>query len=162
MNCWSSTKIWFLIFFYPDGYFEWISPSQGFWPFLPLCPRFLVLTCYTPLILWFFIKCTMLFWIFFFRWIFWMNFAITGVLAVFVIVPEVFGADLEGTGARKKMLPVEEHYAYNLKVMWDFEGILRYSPIFYGYYSEKEKGAYLNYVWDLGWKRASICVLWIL
>ena len=81
-----------------------------------------------------------------------MNFAITGVLAVFVIVPEVFGADLEGTGARKKMLPVEEHYAYNLKVMWDFEGILRYSPIFYGYYSEKEKGAYLNYVRDLGWK----------
>ena len=79
-----------------------------------------------------------------------MNFAITGVLAVFVIVPEVFGADLEGTGARKKMLPVEEHYAYNLKVMWDFEGILRYSPIFYGYYSEKEKGAYLNYVRDLG------------
>ena len=81
-----------------------------------------------------------------------MNFAITGVLAVFVIVPEVFGADLEGTGARKKMLPVEEHYAYNLKVMWDFEGILRYSPIFYGYYSEKEKGAYLNYIRDLGEK----------
>ena len=85
-------------------------------------------------------------WNLFFRWIFWMNFAITMVLAVFVIVPEVFGAELEGTGARKKMLPVEEHYAYNLKVMWDFEGILRYSPIFYGYYSEKEKGAYLNYV----------------
>ena len=81
-----------------------------------------------------------------------MNFAITGVLAVFVIVPEVFGADLEGTGARKKMLPVEEHYAYNLKVMWDFEGILRYSPIFYGYYSEKEKGAYLTYVRDL-WEK---------
>ena len=37
------------------------------------------------------------------------------------------------------MLPVEEYYAYNLKVMWDFEGILRYSPIFYGYYSDKVK-----------------------
>ena len=75
-----------------------------------------------------------------------MNFAITMVLTVFVILPEVLGADWEGSGARKKMLPVEEHYAYNLKVMWDFEGILRYSPIFYGYYSEKPKESYLNYV----------------
>ena len=60
------------------------------------------------------------------------------ILTTFVIVPEVLGADREGTGARKKMLPVEEYYGYNLKVMWDFEGILRYSPIFYGYYSSKE------------------------
>ena len=62
---------------------------------------------------------------------------ITLVLTVFVIIPEVLAADWSGTGARKKMLPVEEYYAYNLKVMWDFEGILRYSPIFYGYYSDK-------------------------
>lgn len=75
----------------------------------------------------------------FLRWIFWMNFAITLVLTFFVMIPEVLAADWEGTGARKKMLPVEEHYAYNLKVMWDFEGILRYSPIFYGYYSDKVK-----------------------
>ena len=66
-----------------------------------------------------------------------MNFAITLVLTVFVIIPEVLAADWVDTGARKKMLPVEEYYAYNLKVMWDFEGILRYSPIFYGYYSDK-------------------------
>ena len=75
----------------------------------------------------------------FLRWIFWMNFAITLVLTVFVIIPEVSAADWVDTGARKKMLPVEEYYAYNLKVMWDFEGILRYSPIFYGYYSDKTK-----------------------
>ena len=61
----------------------------------------------------------------FLRWIFWMNFFITLVLTVFVIIPEVLAADWTGTGARKKMLPVEEHYAYNLKIMWDFEGILR-------------------------------------
>ena len=93
----------------------------------------------------------------FLRWIFWMNFAITVVLTIFVIIPEVsqgflerldkkmtfpfflkvLAADWEGTGARKKMLPVESHYAFNLKVMWDFEGIMRYSPIFYGYFSSK-------------------------
>ena len=50
---------------------------------------------------------------------------------------QVLAADWEGTGARKKMLPVETHYAFNLKVMWDFEGIMRYSPIFYGYFSSK-------------------------
>ncbi len=49
-----------------------------------------------------------------------MNLVITIILVVFVIVPEVFGAEWFGTGARKKMLPVEEQYAYNLKVMWDF------------------------------------------
>ena len=59
------------------------------------------------------------------------------MLTTFVIVPEVLAADRDGTGARKKMLPVEEYYGYNLKVMWDFNGILRYSPIFYGYYSSK-------------------------
>jgi hypothetical protein len=63
-----------------------------------------------------------------------MNFAITIVLTVFVIIPEVLAADWHGSGARKIMLPVEKYYAYNLKVIWDFEGIMRYSPIFYGYY----------------------------
>jgi len=29
---------------------------------------------------------------------------------------QVLAADWEGTGARKKMLPVERFYAYNLKV----------------------------------------------
>ena len=65
-----------------------------------------------------------------------MNFAITIMLTVVVIIPEVLGASWSGTGARKRMLPVEEHYATNLKVMWDFEGIMRYSPIFYGFYSD--------------------------
>ena len=41
--------------------------------------------------------------------------------------------------ARKRMLPVESIYGYNLKVMWDFEGILRYSPLFYGFYSDESK-----------------------
>ena len=27
---------------------------------------------------------------------------------------------------------------YIFQVMWDFEGILRYSPMFYGYFSNKE------------------------
>ena len=68
-----------------------------------------------------------------------MNFTITVIIAVLVMIPEQLGADWEGTGARKNMLPVEKYYAYNLRIMWDFEGILRYSPIFYGYYSDKKQ-----------------------
>ena len=77
----------------------------------------------------------------FLRWIFWMNLAITVMLTLCVIVPEILGADMNGSGARKKMLPVEEIYGTNLKVMWDFEGILRYTPMFYGYYSDESKTA---------------------
>ena len=84
-------------------------------------------------------KCKVFCFFSFSRWLFWMNFTITILVTVFVIIPEVLAADWEGTGARKKMLPVEQYYAYNLRIMWDFEGSLRYSPIFYGFYSNKEK-----------------------
>ena len=68
-----------------------------------------------------------------------MNVAITVMLTVSVIVPEVLGADWKGSGARKRMLPVEQMYGSNLKVMWDFEGIMRYSPLFYGFYSKESE-----------------------
>ena len=70
-----------------------------------------------------------------------MNVAITVMLTVSVIVPEVLGADWKGSGARKRMLPVEQMYGSNLKVMWDFEGIMRYSPLFYGFYSDESKSS---------------------
>jgi hypothetical protein len=43
-------------------------------------------------------------------------------------LPQVLAADWEGTGARKKMLPVERLFAYNLKV--DFKGCLHETQIF--------------------------------
>ena len=75
-----------------------------------------------------------------FRWIFWMNLIIAVLIAVFVIVPEVLAANREAAGskgARKDLLRVEKFYAYNFVYLWEFEGALRYSPIFYGYYSKE-------------------------
>ena len=37
------------------------------------------------------------------------------------------------------MLDLEEKTSLNLKVLWDFEGILRYSPLFYGYYGNQPR-----------------------
>lgn len=45
-------------------------------------------------------------------------------------------ADKSGTGERKFLLQEEVVSAYDFKVLWDFEGMLRYSPIFYGYFSK--------------------------
>jgi hypothetical protein len=35
------------------------------------------------------------------------------------------------------MLPEEHKKAMNFITIWDFEGYLRYSPLFYGYYSNR-------------------------
>lgn len=35
------------------------------------------------------------------------------------------------------MLPEEQANATRFSSIWDFEGVLKYSPIFYGYYSDK-------------------------
>jgi hypothetical protein len=35
------------------------------------------------------------------------------------------------------MLPEEKAKSTNLLTLWDFEGVLKYSPIFYGYYTNK-------------------------
>ncbi|GFQ75519.1 transmembrane channel-like protein 3, partial [Trichonephila clavata] len=40
---------------------------------------------------------------------------------------------------RKEIESEEKESALNLKNIWDFEGYLKYSPIFYGYYSNREK-----------------------
>lgn len=44
-------------------------------------------------------------------------------------------ADKDLAGERKIMLEEEKATATDLLTLWDFEGILKYSPIFYGYYT---------------------------
>jgi hypothetical protein len=47
-------------------------------------------------------------------------------------------ADPKSAGERKEMLPEEKAKATNLLTLWDFEGVLRYSPLFYGYYTNRD------------------------
>ncbi|XP_064086907.1 transmembrane channel-like protein 2 [Macrobrachium nipponense] len=75
----------------------------------------------------------------FLRWVLGLNVVLVAVLAAFVIIPEFLAADRSKAGGRKTLLPTDVLTAYDFKVMWDFEGIMRYSPIFYGYYSKTPK-----------------------
>ncbi|XP_049813717.1 transmembrane channel-like protein [Schistocerca nitens] len=85
----------------------------------------------------------------FLRWLFWVNLVITVLLVAFVAIPEVSAArrdirhsyqrvHLSKCNVRKEMLPRERRTATNLDTLWDFDGVLKYSPIFYGYYTNRD------------------------
>ncbi|CAH1367123.1 unnamed protein product, partial [Tenebrio molitor] len=75
----------------------------------------------------------------FLRWLFWVNIVLGVVLISFVAVPEMLTAAPDD---RKRILPEEKYNSTNFQTLWDFEGVLRYSPLFYGWYTYKEKGGY--------------------
>ncbi|XP_055947083.1 transmembrane channel-like protein [Argiope bruennichi] len=75
----------------------------------------------------------------FLRWVFWINCFISAFVCCFLMVPEVLRGAEDMTGMRKEIKSEEKESALNLKNIWDFEGYLKYSPIFYGYYSNQEK-----------------------
>ncbi|XP_017088341.3 transmembrane channel-like protein [Drosophila bipectinata] len=71
----------------------------------------------------------------FLRWLMWVNIMIAIPLVAFVIGPEYFATKPDETDPRKKMSDPEKRVAGNLFTFWEFEGYLKYSPMFYGYYS---------------------------
>ncbi|XP_069943192.1 transmembrane channel-like protein [Cherax quadricarinatus] len=72
----------------------------------------------------------------FLRWVLGLNVALTALLAAFVVIPEFLASERSLAGERKSVLVEDKVRAFDFKVMWDFEGVLRYSPVFYGYYSK--------------------------
>lgn len=86
----------------------------------------------------------------FLRWIFWLNLANSLVMVSFVMVPELIENVPDLTGMRKGELgsiqlpgpdgkPAQPpEFNPTLGEMWEFEGFLKFSPIFYGYYSNVE------------------------
>ncbi|XP_046977613.1 transmembrane channel-like protein [Vanessa cardui] len=78
----------------------------------------------------------------FLRWLFWVNLVIGFILLVFVIIPEYLTANPAQDGERKVIMEDDRRNATNLLTLWEFEGVLKYSPIFYGYYSNVERPEY--------------------
>ncbi|KPJ09084.1 Transmembrane channel-like protein 3 [Papilio machaon] len=78
----------------------------------------------------------------FLRWLFWVNLVIGFILLVFVITPEYLTANPLQDGERKIIMEEERRNSTNLLTMWEFDGVLKYSPIFYGYYSNVERPEY--------------------
>lgn len=74
----------------------------------------------------------------FLRWLFWINLVISGILTAFIAIPEILIAVPKDAGERKIMLPDEQMKSKELLTLWEFEGVLKYSPFFYGWYTNKK------------------------
>uniref|UniRef100_T1JR72 Exostosin GT47 domain-containing protein n=1 Tax=Tetranychus urticae TaxID=32264 RepID=T1JR72_TETUR len=75
----------------------------------------------------------------FLRWIFWINTFTSISMIVFLMVPEILRSNKDPTQMRKfedanKNLTFKEM----INTAWNFDGYLKYSPIFYGYYDNEE------------------------
>ncbi|XP_033175228.1 transmembrane channel-like protein 3 isoform X1 [Bombus impatiens] len=77
----------------------------------------------------------------FLRWLFWINLVMTVILTAFVAIPEMLTADQAAAGERKIMPEEEKIKSKHLLTLWEFEGILRYSPFFYGWYTNQDSGS---------------------
>ncbi|XP_030761789.1 transmembrane channel-like protein 2 [Sitophilus oryzae] len=74
----------------------------------------------------------------FLRWLFWVNIVIAVVIISFVTIPEIITADPEAVKERKYVLPEEKYNSTNFLTLWDFEGVFKYSPLFYGWYTNRD------------------------
>ncbi|OAD52417.1 Transmembrane channel-like protein 3 [Eufriesea mexicana] len=74
----------------------------------------------------------------FLRWLFWINLVMAAILSAFVAIPEMLTADPVAAGERKIMLREEQIKSKHLLTLWEFEGILKYSPFFYGWYTNQD------------------------
>ncbi|KAK5642603.1 hypothetical protein RI129_008770 [Pyrocoelia pectoralis] len=74
----------------------------------------------------------------FLRWLFWVNVVISVVIGAFVVMPEVIKTSSASNPERKKILPEDKYNSTNFLTLWDFEGILKYTPLFYGWYTNTD------------------------
>ncbi|XP_072759458.1 transmembrane channel-like protein isoform X2 [Anoplolepis gracilipes] len=77
----------------------------------------------------------------FLRWLFWINLVIAATLTAFVAIPEMLTANVTLAGQRKIMLDEEKAKSKHLLTLWEFEGALKYSPFFYGWYTNQDSNS---------------------
>ncbi|TMW53680.1 hypothetical protein DOY81_001225, partial [Sarcophaga bullata] len=94
----------------------------------------------------------------FLRWLMWVNVMIALPIVIFVIGPEYFATKHDETDPRKKMSSKEFEVAGNLFTIWEFEGYLKYSPMFYGYYSSYSGASSLGYMLPLAYFLTAVVV----
>ncbi|XP_065560288.1 transmembrane channel-like protein isoform X2 [Artemia franciscana] len=70
----------------------------------------------------------------FLRWMFGINVSIAVGFSLFVIAPQVLFPN-EGDINRQNLLEEEKATAFNFQSFWNFDGVLKYSPLFYGFYT---------------------------
>ncbi|XP_019618973.1 PREDICTED: transmembrane channel-like protein 3, partial [Branchiostoma belcheri] len=74
----------------------------------------------------------------FLRWLFWINIALSILMLSFVVLPELLVGLPYGSLPRKAVPEPEMHRAENIATIWDFGGYMKFSVLFYGYYSNQK------------------------
>ncbi|KAI0214596.1 Transmembrane channel-like protein 3 [Lamellibrachia satsuma] len=70
----------------------------------------------------------------FLRWILWLNIVLAAMTISFIVLPHILVSLTPGYEEENKMTDAEKRTAKNLKTLWDFEGYLKHSVLFYGHY----------------------------
>ncbi|XP_075384082.1 transmembrane channel-like protein 2 [Tenrec ecaudatus] len=81
----------------------------------------------------------------FLRWMYGVNLVLFGLIFGLVIIPEVLMGMPYGSIPRKTVPRAEEDRAMDFSVLWDFEGYIKYSALFYGYYNDQRTIGWLRY-----------------
>ncbi|XP_042550559.1 transmembrane channel-like protein 2 [Dipodomys spectabilis] len=81
----------------------------------------------------------------FLRWMYGVNLVLFGLIFGLVIIPEVLMGVPYGSIPRKTVPRAEEAKAMDFSVLWDFEGYIKYSALFYGYYNNQRTIGWLRY-----------------
>ncbi|XP_007932878.2 transmembrane channel-like protein 2 [Orycteropus afer afer] len=81
----------------------------------------------------------------FLRWMYGVNLVLFGLIFGLVIIPEVLMGMPYGSIPRKTVPRAEEEKAMDFSVLWDFEGYMKYSALFYGYYNDQRTIGWLRY-----------------
>ncbi|XP_012583568.1 PREDICTED: transmembrane channel-like protein 2 [Condylura cristata] len=81
----------------------------------------------------------------FLRWMYGVNLVLFGLIFGLVIIPEVLMGVPYGSIPRKTVPRAEEEKAMDFSVLWDFEGYIKYSALFYGYYNNQRAIGWLRY-----------------
>ncbi|XP_027703656.1 transmembrane channel-like protein 2 [Vombatus ursinus] len=81
----------------------------------------------------------------FLRWMYGVNLVLFGLIFGLVIIPEVLMGMPYGSIPRKTIPRAEEEKAMDFSVLWDFEGYIKYSALFYGYYNNQRTIGWLKY-----------------
>ncbi|KAH9498806.1 Transmembrane channel-like protein 3 [Bulinus truncatus] len=70
----------------------------------------------------------------FLRWLLWISVWLTILPTCFIMIPELLAGQSYGSSLRKSIPEDELDKAYDLQTIWNAEGVVKYSLIFYGYY----------------------------
>ncbi|XP_042328544.1 transmembrane channel-like protein 2 isoform X1 [Sceloporus undulatus] len=81
----------------------------------------------------------------FLRWMYGVNLVLFGLIFGLVIIPEILMGAPYGSIPRKIVPRAEQPKAMDFSVLWDFEGYIKYSALFYGYYNNQRTIGWLKY-----------------